>query len=211
VIVRNLAFLAVIAMVMMGCGGGQLSDSDQAEQSTPESGQLPEGHPPVQGSGGGPMGMGGDPGPTDDHEIPLKLTGNNSVQELEAGLAETDNAEAQALFATGFRKTFSADRAKRDYAGAAEDLEKALALVPDYAHAYRALGYAKFNMGFDVDAAFQNYQKAVELNPEYGEAHYALAFMYVTRDINKGSEHFDKAMELGVPDERNLGPRYFNK
>jgi TPR repeat protein len=65
-------------------------------------------------------------------------------------------------------------------------------------------------MGFNVDGALADYKKAVELKPDYGEAHYALAFMYAMGDREKGVEHFKKAMALGVPDERNLGEKFYS-
>jgi tetratricopeptide (TPR) repeat protein len=151
----------------------------------------------------------GSEGPTDGDALPLKLTGLSSLEELKHGLAMTENAEAKTVFEAGFRKTFTADPTKRDYQGAVADLEKALALDPQFAAAYRAMGYAKFNMGFNVDGALADYKKAVELKPDYGEAHYALAFMYAMADRDKGVEHFKKAMELGVPDERNLKEKFY--
>jgi tetratricopeptide (TPR) repeat protein len=207
--IRVTVFVLLLGVVCLGagCGGGKLSD-DKAE------GELPAGHPPLDGSGraGGPMaGALGDDGPTDDHPLPLKLTGLNSLEELERALAATDVEEARGPFEAGYRMTFTADPAKRNYPGAVRELEQVLVLDPDYAEAYRALGYAKFNMGFDVNAAMENYTKAVELDPEYGEAHYALAFLYAMGDRGKGQGHFEKAMELGVPDERNLGPRFYGK
>jgi len=203
-----LAALSLIVMVS-GCGGGKLPEAKQDEAGAKA---LPEGHPPVDGSGGAPMmGSLGSDGPTDDNPLPLKLTGINSVEELKMGMAYAKNDEARTLYEEGFRKTFTADPAKRDYQGAEADLKKAIELEPGYAPAYRALGYAQFNMGFNVQAALDNYKKAVEIDPNYGEAHYALAFMYAMNDLDKGAEHFKKAMELGVKDERNLGERFYNK
>lgn len=204
----SLLALLVIGLVFIGCGGGQLSDSEddaQAEGQASTQAELPEGHPPM---GGG--GLGSD-APTDDHALPLKLTGLSSLAEMEASAKGTDNQEAREAFISGFRKTFSADAAKRDYAGAETDLAKAIELDPDFAEAYRALGYARFNTGFNVQAAMDAYLKAVELKPDYGEAHYALAFMYAMSDLGSGEKHFKKAMELGIPDERGLGPRYYSK
>lgn len=200
---RIVSVLILVLAVLTGCGGGKLNEEEQEAQ-------LPEGHPPIGGAPGGGMGQGlGSDAPTDGHQLPLKLTGLNSVKEMERSRNGTSNAEAQELFAQGFRKTYTADGSKRDYPGAVADLEKAVALDPEFAEAYRALGYAKFNMGFDVNAAMVNYQKAVELDPEYGEAHYALAFLYAMGDRTKGAEHFKKAMELGVPDESNLKERFY--
>ncbi len=53
------------------------------------------------------------------------------------------------------------------------------------------------------------YQKAIALDAEYGEAHCALAFMYGMKDPAKGKLHFRKAMELGVPDGRGIGHRFY--
>jgi len=154
----------------------------------------------------------GSDAPTDDNALPLKLTGLNSLEEMKQGMQGTENAEARADFEAGYRKTFTADGSKRDYAGAILDLNKALALDPKFAQAHRALGYAQFNMGFNTDGALAEYLKAVELKPDYGEAHYALAFMYAMpgQDRAKGEEHYKKAMELGIPDERGLGERFYN-
>lgn len=199
---RTLLVLAVAAFVA-GCGG----KVEKQEQSS----QLPEGHPPV-GDSSAPMARLGSDAPTDDNPLPLKLTGLNSLEEMKRGMQDTDNAQARADFESGYRKTFTADASKRDYQGAAEDLKKAISLDPNYAEAHRALGYAEFNLGFNVPAAMAEYQKAVELKPDYGEAHYALAFMYAMegQERAKGLEHYKKAMELGIKDERGLGQRFYN-
>ncbi len=198
--------VTVAALLIAGCGGGKLPEEEQGGQQA----QLPEGHPPMGGQGGPMTGSLGDEGPTDDNPLPLKLHGLNGVDELDRALADANNDEAKEAFEEGYRKTFTADAAKRDYPGAVKDLNKAIELEPDFAQAYRALGYAEFNIGFNVDAAMKNYQKAVELKPDYGEAHYALAFMYAMGDRSKGAEHFKKAMDLGVKDERNLGERFYS-
>ena len=36
-----------------------------------------------------------------------------------------------------------------------------------------------------------------------------MAFMYTMVDLEKGVEHYKKAMALGVPDERNIGPNFY--
>jgi tetratricopeptide (TPR) repeat protein len=204
---KCIALCMAAALVVAGCGGGKLPEgkNDAAEN------QLPEGHPPVDGSAGMPgSGALGSSGPTDDHPLPLKLNGLNSADELKRDLAHTENAEAREAFEAGYRKTFTADMTKRDYQGAVTDLEKATTLDPQFAPAYRALGYARFNLGFNVEGAMADYKKAVEIDPNYGEAHYALAFMYAMGDKAQGAEHFKKAMELGVPDERNLREKFYS-
>lgn len=206
---KTAGLFIVAAMFLTGflaaCGGGKLEDSSAKTE-------LPEGHPSVDDAGSQPaMTALGSDEPTDGEQIPLKLKGLNSLDELTRGLEGTDNAEARELFATGFRKTFSADASKRDYVEAARDLESALELDPNFAEAHRALGYARFNTGFDMVAALDEYQKAVELKPDYGEAHYALAFLYAMGDLEKGSTHFKKAMELGIEDERDLGGKFYTQ
>jgi tetratricopeptide (TPR) repeat protein len=192
----------ILAILLAGCGG-KVSESKQDEAA-----QLPEGHPPLTGEAAPGSRLGSD-GPTDDHALPLKATGLNSAEELDRALAGTENTEARAAMEDGYRKTFTANSELRDYPGAIDDLERAIALDPNYAEAHRALGYAQFNMGFNVDAADSEYQKAVALKPDYGEAHYALAFLYAMNDLDRGAEHYKKAMALGVEDERNLGERFY--
>jgi Tfp pilus assembly protein PilF len=79
---------------------------------------------------------------------------------------------------------------------------------PGFAPGYRVLGYAYLNTG-KQSQALNAYRKAVDIDPNYGEAHYALAFMYAMGDLAAGTEHFRKAMDLGIPDERDLGSRFY--
>jgi len=208
---RTVGLAVLVAMLVggVGCGGGKLPE----ESKNKDQAALPEGHPPVDGSapmGGGPLGAAG---PTDGNSLPLRLEGLSSAAEMTRGKAMTQNADAQAAFESGFRKTFTSDSQKRDYQGAVQDLDRAISLDPNFAAAYRARGYAKFNLGFNVQDAMTDYLKAVELKPDYGEAHYALAFMYAMPgqgDQVKGEEHFKRAMELGVPDERDLKTKFYS-
>lgn len=183
---------ALFGLWLAGCGGGKL---DQASEQTPP-------HPT-------PASNLGSDGPNDGHELPLKTSGLNGVEELTRGLAAAVTPEAAKDYEAGFRKTFTADASKRDYLAAVHDLERALAADSTYAQAHRALGYARFNLGFDVDGAMYHYQRAVELEPDYGEAHYALAFLFAMGNREEGAKHFQKAMELGVPDESKLGERFY--
>lgn len=185
-------------LVQTGCGGGKLSDS-KTRGDEPQAKAGTE--PPVSGLGSS--------GPLDDHSLPLKLTGLNSVEELERGMIGGREPKALEAFEVGFRKTFTADATKRDYAGAIVDLEEAVRIEPGYAEAHRALGYARFNQGFNVQGAMEAYQRAIELKPDYGEAHYALAFLYAMNDRDKGADHFWRAMELAIPDERGLAEKYY--
>ena len=208
---RRLGLLVFMAIWVggSGCGGGKLPQESKGKDQA----ALPEGHPPVDGTAPMSGGTLGASGPTDGNALPLKLEGLSSAAEMTRGKAMTQNAEAQAAFEAGFRKTFTSDSQKRDYQGAVQDLDKAISLDPGFAAAYRARGYAKFNLGFNVQGAMTDYLKAVELKPDYGEAHYALAFMYAMPgqgDRDQGEMHFNRAMELGVPDERGLKEKFYS-
>jgi tetratricopeptide (TPR) repeat protein len=175
-------------------------------------GTLPEGPPPIGGqSGSAPAPTGAD---VDPHSLPLKEKGSGSQAELNRAQGGTKNPAAAAAFADAFHLTFTSDQAARNYPRARDLYQQALRLDPKFAEAYRGLAYAEFNIGFNADAALMNYEKAIELKPDYGEAHYALSFMCAMDPSNqanmaKGAEHFKRAMELGIDDERNLGQRFY--
>jgi tetratricopeptide (TPR) repeat protein len=203
-----LCVLVVLSVLLVGC---QKADEGRVVQS---SNKVPESMPPHGGaqsatSGAVPAPEGAISVPADADALPLKEKGSGSLAELERGRTAAKNQEAADLFARGFRLTFTSDQEKRNYAAAKQLFMQALALDPNYAEAYRGLAYAEFNLGFNREAALQNYQKALELKPDYGEAHYALAFLYAMDDLEKGAQHFKRAMELGVPDERNLHDRFY--
>jgi tetratricopeptide (TPR) repeat protein len=148
-------------------------------------------------------------GPTDGHEVALKAAGLNSAEELNRDLAALDDPNLRESFETAYRRTFSAKIAQRDYPQSLELAQKVIGARPQFAPAYRVLGYAYFNAG-QASEALRAYLKAVEINPNYGEAHYALAFMYAMGDVGAGREHFKKALDLGVKDERKLGERFYS-
>ena len=173
------------------------------------SGNLPEGHPPI-----GEQSATAGGAPVDPKTLPLKEKGAGSLLELARAQAGTQNPAAAAAFSEGFHLTFTSDQSRRDYPRARDLFQQALRLDPKFAEAYRGLAYAEFNIGFNADAALQNYEQAIALKPDYGEAHYALSFMYAMDPSNqanmaKGAEHFKRAMELGIEDERNLGQRFY--
>jgi tetratricopeptide (TPR) repeat protein len=144
-----------------------------------------------------------------DQKMALKLTGIGSKAELDRALAKIDDPEARSQFEMGFRACFVRDSGLRQYRQALSAMESVLQRMPDFAPAYRVQAYAKLNTGFDMAGATELYEKAVEADPEYGEAHYALSFMLTQFDPERGREHFERAMELGVEDERNLGEQFY--
>ena len=147
--------------------------------------------------------------PTEEGKpLPLKLSGLNSAEELDRALARLGDAGAKRLFEEAFRETFTADQSGRNYADAEAKFRQVLASQPRSAETYRGLGYALFNQG-RTDGVMENYLKAIEIDPNYGEAHYAVAFLYAMGDTAKGKQHYQKAMQLGIPDERKLGERFY--
>jgi tetratricopeptide (TPR) repeat protein len=146
----------------------------------------------------------------DDNPLPLKLKGINSAAELQRYLGKIKDARLKKQFDHDFRLCFTENRNLRDYETARADLLNFVKKMPNFAPAYRLLGYAEFNLGFNVKKSLEYYNKALEIDPNYGEVHYALAFMYVMSDLNKGVMHFRKAMALGIHDEHNLGPQYYD-
>jgi len=55
---------------------------------------------------------------------------------------------------------------KRRYAGAVEELEKAIEINPDYKEAYYLLGYAYYKEG-KIDLSREAFNQAYELDPKY--------------------------------------------
>lgn len=173
------------------------TDAAVSTPGAPPSGTLPEGHPPMPGAGGAPG------------ELMLKPQGIGSQVELDHCLAKLEDPALKARFEEGFRACFTSMQTARDYALAAAAANEILEKVPNFAPAYRVLAYARLNTGFDMHGATEMYEKAVEADPEYGEAHYGLAFMLTQIDPEKGRVHFEKAMALGVPDERDLRTQFY--
>ncbi|HEX7877949.1 MAG TPA: tetratricopeptide repeat protein, partial [Candidatus Eisenbacteria bacterium] len=119
-----------------------------------------------------------------------------------------DTPELQNDFETAFRYTFAARLGQRNYPEAIRLTHKLVTERLGFAPAYRVLGYALFNIDRATDA-LAAYQRAVSLDPDYGEAHYALALMFAMGDKAAGREHFRRAMELGIKDERQLEQQFY--
>jgi len=201
---KNIVLLGILgifgfSLAFLGCS---------KKEKVPET-QVPMANP--HGNMSNPHAMMGNPHvATDDNPLPLKKTGINSVEELNRYLGQIKDKKLQTRFDHDFRLCFTENRNLRDYQTARSDLLTFIKQKPNFAPAYRLLGYAEFNLGFNMQKSLEYYNKALQINPNYGEVHYALAFMYVMSDMNKGLMHFKKAMALGIPDEHQLGPQYYD-
>lgn len=195
------SILAVLFVAfMVACGQKQGAEPPETSTQAVPPPQAPMDAPFMQGQTTSPVEEG--------KPLALKLTGLNSVEELNRSLAKLSDAESKHLFEEAFRRTFTTDPAGRNYIEAEAKFRQVLEKNPKSAETYRGLGYALFNQG-QAEAALRDYLKATEINPDYGEAHYALAFLYAMGDTAKGKQHYQKAMQLGIPDERNLGERFY--
>lgn len=204
--------------LVAGCGGKQAPLPGAESGGAPPQGGLSK-EAAIAVPGAEPSGSHPGPGSSSPSAvaveietgvpIPLKMTGIGSKQELDHALAGLDDPQARARFEEGFRLCFSNDRSLRRFVDAVPAMEEVLAKKPGFAPAYRVLAYAHFNINFDMEKATDYYEKAVATDPNYGEAHYALAFMLTQSDTSRARVHFDRAMALGVPDERNLKEQFF--
>lgn len=201
--IRAVRALVLALAVAMPAGCGTEQDA-RVDRETPSAGRD------ASALAGAPFARGGETfGPADEGDPPLALAGNGSVEDLRAGLAAARSPEAAALLESGYRQAFTVDRAKRDYAAALAVLEEALALDPGLPQAHRALGQVHRHLGEDMERARAACSRAIELEPDYGEAYYDLAALLALVDRGRGAAMYRKAMELGVPDEADLGERFY--
>ena len=200
---RALLFVTAAAFATLGCSKepAPLPGAGAAAGDAPSAGALPSGHPPISSPG---TETNAAPG-----SRPLKPDGIGSETELAHCLAKIQDPALKTRFEEGFRACFTSTQADRDYRLAADSANEILAKIPNFAPAYRVLAYARLNTGFDMQGATELYEKAIAADPNYGEAHYALSFMLTQTDPARGREHFQKAMALGIPDERDLGSRFY--
>lgn len=199
----RLILAVAILFLVAGCGKAP-KETAQKPAPAPTGSGMPPNHPPM---GGAPM-MKDLEGPLDDNPLPLRQAGLSSAAELTRDRVGLADAALQQNYEQAYRLSFCARMNQRDYTQAVDLAGKVVAARPDFAPAYRVLGYALFNTG-RAEESLTAYKKALELNPNYGEVHYALAFLYAQGDLITGREHFQKAMDLGIPDERSLGTRFY--
>ena len=193
----------------------------------PTAGQMPPGHPPIGSQGGARAGMppGHPPfaknraagGPmmnapsaaNDGHSVPLATGPHSPNADMLAGKKTIADSNLQEKFEEAFRKTFTQNRAMRDYDGAEGLLKDVLTTHPEHPQSLRTMGYVAVNQGFNFEKAMKYYLMSVKADDTYGPGHYALAFMYARGDREQGGKHYLRAMELGVPDARSIGKSFY--
>jgi hypothetical protein len=176
------------------------------------TGQMPPGHPPMNApvpASGEVSGREMSGATVDVAALPLLESGLGSMVELAASADGLPDEATTRLFEESFRLTFTSDQSRRDYVRARSGFEKVLEIAPQHAPSVRGLAYAEFNTTMNFERTIALYEQAVDLDPLYGEAHYALAFMLGSIDLERGRAHFDRALELGIEDERGLRDRFY--
>lgn len=137
----------------------------------------------------------------------LPPTGHNSGQQLQAEAEKLGDPQLRAAFEQAFVLVFHQDKAQRNIARARELL--APLLEANFAPAWRVQGYTYIDDGFQMEPAIDCYRRAIQADEGYGMAHYALAFTLSQTDPAAGKRHFQRAMQLGVQDQRSLGQRFY--
>ncbi len=102
------------------------------------------------------------------------------------------------------------NNSKRTYSydEAVADLNKAIKLFPQFAHAY----YNRANLAAltgNLPEAFEDYTRAIELNPSFAEAYFNRGVIPIfMKDTRKGCLDISKAGELGIAEAYELLKRY---
>jgi tetratricopeptide (TPR) repeat protein len=85
---------------------------------------------------------------------------------------------------------------RKQFAAAAAEWKKALALQPDEASAHYNLGLSLFQSGQPVEA-IEHYERAIQLSPEYPEAHNNLgSALSAAGRLDEAILHFQKAVDF---------------
>lgn len=156
----------------------------------------------------------------------LRATGINSVASMKADLKGISDKAFRMKYNQAFRLIFAREPKLRNYAVAGKLFQQLIKDRPNFAPAYRGMGYVVFNTTFNWKQTNFWYRKALAKDPKHGESHYALAFMLgaqammakrkgktdeATKILAEGKQHYEMAIKLGLPDSRRLGMRYFGK
>jgi hypothetical protein len=212
----------VLVLALTGCPPPVKPGRTKILEDVPVGGRGIAGADPHAGHDhGGPIDMHGDttgagrpmaPPPAKPAEqgvaLPLALEGHNSKAQLAREVAAVGDPALGEKFERAFRLTFTADKANRNVAEARALFQEVLAKKP-FAPAWRGIAYTWVADGFQIGPAIEAYKKAIEADETYGPAHYGLAFMLGQSDPVTGRKHFERALALGVEDERHLAEQFY--
>lgn len=144
-----------------------------------------------------------------DAERPLALAGHNSVKSMLAEASRLPEGD-RSTYIEAYRMTFSVDKTKRDGRTAMQHYQSLLEKHPNFAPAWRGIGYLYVDNGMQFQPAVESYKRAVAVDDSYGLAHYGLAFLLgAMRKTDEGYQHFLKAMATGLEDERSLKSKFY--
>ncbi|MCB1066165.1 MAG: tetratricopeptide repeat protein [Verrucomicrobiae bacterium] len=96
--------------------------------------------------------------------------------------------------------------AQGKYDEALERLTESIHYDPKNARAHNCVGVISSQKGY-VNRAEGAFNEAVKIDPEFGDAHYNLAVLYATMDkpdANRAEQHYQKAIDLGVPRDNSI-------
>jgi tetratricopeptide (TPR) repeat protein len=162
-------------------------------------------------------GDGHNHGPNDGHDhgsaevLRLNSAGHNSETRMKAEMAQVGGQAAQ-MYEKAYRLTFTLDRKKREPRTARAIFAQIIDKNPKFGPAYRGLGYTFVDDGFQMGKAIDWYRQSVRADPKYGLGHYGLAFLLpASGKATEGFKHFQKAISLGIKDERNLKGQFYKK
>ncbi len=141
----------------------------------------------------------------------LYLNRSTTRAEMIDFISSIDNSYQRiAIDSDPANRLHSASKRTYNYEEAMADLNKAVKLFPDFAHAY----YNRANLlalSGSLPEAFEDYSKAIALNPTFAEAYYNRGIIQIfMKDTRKGYLDISKAGELGIVEAYEVLKRYAN-
>ncbi|KAA6343434.1 Lipopolysaccharide assembly protein B [termite gut metagenome] len=121
---------------------------------------------------------------------------------------EYRKAEKEMAVASGGIQSKKKETVELDYDRVKNDLDKVIALAPDFVYAYYNRGNLSAMLK-DYHAAITDYDTAVELNKDFAEAYFNRGLTHIFLGNNKkGIADLSKAGELGIVSAYNIIKRF---
>ena len=192
-----IAFLALVGVMLVACGGGGEPPTPTQVPSTPTPAATPTPAPTSTPSAGDHVEMG--------MEYYEQGELEKAIAEFEIAIElDPEDAEAHRNLGTAYGEQNKWEEATVAY-------EKAIELAPDFGEAYGDLAAAYFNLGKPAEAVTAG-EKGIELNPEYAMSYNNLAVVYGSQgNLDQAINLLTQAIEVD-PDcadaHYNLGYAY---